>query len=165
MSFFGCCLFISAHFKILREIINDIELSEFVRHHQEIFDLASNFKEVFKPVIFVHYLLNIVLLCVTALESVIIEDLGKKIIAVSSTFLGVVGLFVFCYGGQIVFNTSESICDDLNIFTKDYIIVLIRSQKPVKLKVAFFDPTLLTCRFYLDHTLSLIAVLKHVVKS
>ena len=157
-------MYITAHLKILREIIHEVELKEFVKNHQEVLKLLTKFKRIFKPVIFVHYVLISMFLVVIASQIVIIIEVELRMIAISSVMISIATLLIFSYGGQMIMQSSASVCQEFYKIDRDCLIVIMRIQKPLSLKVGFFEPNLSSCRSYLEYTFSLVALLKHLTK-
>jgi len=157
-------LYISAHFKILREIIQDSEVKEFVTYHQQVLSITEKFRQIFKLEIFVVYSLLVLILCVTVFEVVMIDEIGQKFTAFASVLIAVIGLFIYSYCGQLVADSSTAVCDEFYKIDKNWLIVIMRTKKAVSLKVGFIDPCMMTFIRYLDHTFSLMAVVSHLTK-
>lgn len=157
-------MYITAHLKVLRQIIHEVELREFIKYHKEVLILLTKFKKIFKPVIFVHYLFISMFLVVIASHIVIIVEIELRIVAIQSVTIAIITLLIFSYGGQMIMQSSTSICQELYKIDREYLIVIMRTQKPLSLKVGFFEPSLSSCRTYLELTFSLVVLLKHLTK-
>ena len=157
-------MYISAHFKILRKFIQDSEVKEFVTYHQQVLNITEKFRKFFKLEILVLYSLLVLLLCVTIFEVVTIDEIGQKVSAFGNVLISVVVLFMYSYCGQLVADSSIAVCDEFYKINKNSIIIIMRTTKPVSLKVGFIDPCMMTFIRYLNHTFSLMAVISHMTK-
>lgn len=157
-------MYITAHLNVLREVIHEVELRKFIKYHKEVLNLLTKFKKIYKPVIFVHYLLISIFLVVVASQIVIIVEIKLRMVVIQSVTIAIVTLLIFSYGGQMIMQSSTSICQELYKIDRDYLVVIMRTQKPLSLKVGIFEPSLSSWGTYLEFTFSLVVVLKHLTK-
>lgn len=157
--FFGLCINISANFEDLRNSF-DGDTKKFKERHQAILETAKSVKELYTAVILVQFFMSSTLLCVLGFQLIAQRVLLKKMIATSFGISIIIELFVYCYGGQLLSDTSSEAADLLYDNDKDLVIVIARAQKAAKVKVGFFDVSLPTFSAVMSSTASLITLLK-----
>jgi hypothetical protein len=159
-SFFYCsCSNLSAHFEILSESY-DGDKKKFIEKHQTILSLTEELNDIFKPVVFIQFLISSTLLCVLGFQLVMLQGIKERIVVVTFAMAVIIQLFIYAYGGQIV-DTSESVADDLYHSDRDLVAIIARSQKTAKISSGFFTANLKTFADILTSAHSLIAVLKY----
>lgn len=145
-------------------MVHETDLKTFVALHQEVLDLTQKFMKLFRPMMLFHYMLIFFFICMTAFEVVIFEETGQKIVAFSCSIVAFTSLLLYSYSGQVVMESSVAISSELYEINKDFLFVIMRTQKPVKLNFRIFDPNLFTCKNFIDYLFSLIACLKYLKK-
>ena len=94
---------ISAHFIILRDIILETELKEFVKYHQKIIGVTKKVSKLYKPIIFTEFVLVTTILCVSGLQIIMSNDFSKFFVALFLNLAAVVDVVIFAFGAQKVF--------------------------------------------------------------
>lgn len=113
---------------------------------------------------FSHYAATLLYICVAAFEVVTIQETGQKVVAALNSIIAACALAIYSYGGQIVLDSSISMCNELYEIDKNNIFVIAMSQRSVKLTVGFFNPNMLTCRLFLVYTMRLISLFRYLAK-
>lgn len=158
--FFGLCINICAHFKILRSEIEFLELTEFVSYHRKVIDLSRRVNQLFKLVIFTAYLLMSILLCVTAFYVVTATNFLEKIPTIMHGLGGLIDLFIYSYGGQSIMDCAMEVCDDSFQSNKAYWFVLQKTQEELEIKSWIFHASLPTFCLIMNQTNALITLLQ-----
>ncbi|XP_043285618.1 uncharacterized protein [Venturia canescens] len=116
-------------------------LTECIRHHVQIFQLADSVNEVFSNVVFLQFALSSLILCVSAYETSAMKLFSAEFAALMLYLCCMlVQIFVYCfYGGELTLQ-SVDICDAvyrmdqslLSIRTKkSLVMVMMRSLRPI----------------------------------
>ncbi|KAG5680498.1 hypothetical protein PVAND_010005 [Polypedilum vanderplanki] len=162
--FLICCFNIGAHFDILRESINRINLKVFVKRHLYILDLTNELNELYKPIIWVEFLIIGMTLCVIGFVIIAVQEITQKITAIFLAVAVLVDIFIYCYGGQIIMEKSSDICKNCYKIDKDFLIIVGRSQKPVQIKTLLFHASFSTLGDVLRTSWGYISVMKTWIK-
>lgn len=160
VTFFGHCLYLQAHFKILRNTINNTELREFVDNHRQVMNLTLEVRSFYKKLIFMKFILTAVILCVACFQVTSINDFVMKARAFFHVIVASLELLIYSYGGQKVMDSSMSVCDDVYEIDKNYLFIMMRSQMAIKMKSGFFHACLPIYMILIRRTISFITLLK-----
>lgn len=160
--FLGSCLIICAHLDNLRESFdgNFGNKKNFVERHQKILELIDDLNRFFQPIVFVQFFSSSMLLCVLGFQLVMLQNFIKWATAAVFGVTIISELFIFAYGGQLILDTSLSVCDHFYESDKDLIILIRRAHKASKVKMGFYEATLPYFCAILGSAGSLITMLK-----
>lgn len=162
--FFGFCLNLCAHFDILRKSSNEIDKSDFIKYHQKILNLSADLNNLVKPVVLTQFLISSLLLCVIGFQLVMVESVFKKIVALVFGCAIIIQLFVYSFGGQQIMDKSLSVALEIYQLDKDYRLIILRSQRALKIQAGFYHACLPTFRAILSSAASLMTLLKSLVE-
>ena len=90
----------------------------------------------------------------------LISALGSGFIFLCIPIIENLQFFIYCYGGQLVIDSSLQVAENLYEAEKDLMIIIGRSQKSSIIKSWFYKTDLETFRFVLSSTASLITFVK-----
>lgn len=161
--FFGSCINICAHFEILRRIINDIEVKEFVDYHQRVLELSEKINKIFSIVIFEEYLILSVIFCVIGFQVVISEDLIHSIPMMFHGTAALINLLIYSYGGEIIMDHANNVCKDCYRINKDYLIIMMRTKHEYKVQSMMYHASLPTFSLIMGRTMSMITLLESFI--
>lgn len=163
--FFGACISLYAHFDSLAKTF-DGDKKKFILRHMKLLELGSELGDLMRPIIFSNFLISSLLLCVQCFQLVLHDDTVKRIIAASFASSAVIQLFVLCLAGQMLADISSSIAELSDRFyetDRDLVIIMSRSQNPVKITAWFFEVSLPTLSTMINASGSLVTMLKSFV--
>ncbi|CAG9801717.1 unnamed protein product [Chironomus riparius] len=161
--FFGSCINICAHFEILRNIINEINVKEFVDYHQKTLELATKLNKIFGIVIFGEYLILSVIFCVIGFQVVISEDLIHSVPMMFHGTAALINLLIYSYGGEIIMDHANKVCEDCYKINKDYLIVMMRTKHEYKVESMMYHASLPTFSLIMGRTMSMITLLESFI--
>lgn len=161
--FFGSCFNISAHFDILKNSF-DGDKAKFVKYHQEVLDIAKDLDRLAKPAVLAQFLISSMLLCVIGFQIVTLEDFYRKIIVVIFGFAVIIQLFTYALGGQLVMDKAALVADNFYQLDRDLLIIMARTQKPLKIKAGFYETNLPTFSTILSSAASLITLFQSLAE-
>lgn len=161
--FFGSCINICAHFKILRTIINDTEVKEFVDYHQRVLDLAAKVNKIYSPIIFEEYLILSVIFCVIGFQVVISEDLIHSVPMMFHGTAALINLLIYSYGGEVIMDHAKRVCEDCYKIDKDYLIIMMRTKHEYKVESMMYHASLPTFSLIMGRTMSMITLLESFI--
>lgn len=163
-SIFICyCLNLSAHFKILRKIINETELEDFVKYHQQTIKVTKKLTNILKPVILLEFFIVALVLCMSGAIVVLSNDYKKVISSFLLTVAVLNDVSIYAYGGQKILDSASLVTEKLNKLDKNYIIVMTITQKDLKFDVGLFHASMQTLSNTLSRAFSLITLIKSFV--
>lgn len=162
--FFGCCLNICAHFDILRKSFESPDKKKLIKYHQKILKLSNNLNNLVKPVVFTQFLISSLLLCVIGFQLVMIASIFKRVVALVFGLAIIIQLFIYSFGGQQIMDKSFTATSKIYDLDKDYRLVIMRSNKPLKINAGFYHACLPTFRAILSSAASLITLLQSLVE-
>ena len=154
---------ISAHFIILRDIILETELKEFVKYHQKIIGVTKKVSKLYKPIIFTEFVLVTTILCVSGLQIIMSNDFSKFFVALFLNLAAVVDVVIFAFGAQKVLDSALAVCNEVYKADKNYLLIMMITQKELKFDVGLFHASLNTLSIILSRTMSFITLLKSFV--
>lgn len=160
--FFGCALNICAHLDILRLMIHKSEMKEFIEYHRTILNLAKELNEIFKFIMIVEHLLLGVLICTIGFQLAMVQN-SSMLMTIGFGITAIMELFIYSYGGQMIMDKSSEICKELYEVDKNYLFILMRTNREVKIKAGFFHICLPTLTSILNSAGSMMALLKSMV--
>ncbi|CAG9801718.1 unnamed protein product [Chironomus riparius] len=159
-TFFGICMNICAHFEILKIVIHDLEVKEFVEYHQKVLNLAKHINRLFNPIIFGEYLVLSVLFCVLALEAGLSENFFDFIPILFHGIASLLDLMIYSYGGQKIMDCASEICKDCYNVDSNYLIIMLRTKRELKIESMMYHAALPMCSLIMGRTMSLITLMK-----
>lgn len=127
------------------------KLRKLIKRQNEIIDLSKEFLQLSEWIIFGHFLSASLTICYGGLAFILAQDFAAKtryIIYLSCILLE---LWCYCFGASSLEEQSSKMADaayfscwyKANTETRVLInIIIMRSQKPITLKVPFFTPSL-----------------------
>ncbi|CAG9806364.1 unnamed protein product [Chironomus riparius] len=163
LTFFTCCLYICGHFEILRKTVNTRELKKFVDSHREIIEVATKLSKLYWPVVLIQFSMMALIFCIAAIQIIIIPEVSQKITAGTHLIGGTVALFTYSYGSQKVMDSALSVGDDIYQIDKNYLFILMRTQRLLKIKAGFIHACLPTFLMLLSWTVSLVTLIESFV--
>lgn len=158
--FFGLCMNICAHLKIVKLIINEGELKETVIYHNQVLNLVKKFNKIFNLVILGEYTVKSVPLCVVGYLIVMSDDIFIITVCISHGMAGIIELMIFSYGGQKIMDYGEEICDECYEIDKDYLTIMIMTKYKLRVYSLMHDACLPTVTLILNRAMALITMLK-----
>lgn len=158
--FFNACLNVWAHFDLLK-----IELNKrlFIEKHCYLLVLSKKLNKLMKFIIFIQFLMSSLNLCVLGFQFVMLDNIFKRIVTVFFGLAIIIQLFIYAFGGQLIMDKSSTIADDLFDMDKDTLLIIARTQTPIRIKSGFFEANLSTFRNCLSRAGSLITLLQSLV--
>ena len=157
------CISISGYFDILRSLMNDMKIDEFIIYHLEIIDITNRLNSIFMPIIFILYSVGTALIVVLGLIVITADNLLNNIAAVVYAPAALVYFAIYSYGSQKIMDSSEAICDEAYGIDKDYLATIMIAQKKLRLTTPFFEISFETFGFMLSRSWSFIATAKSFV--
>lgn len=133
-----------------------------MERHQELLDLAEELQELYKPVLFVQFLITGLLLCLVTVQIFIAEKLFNYWLVYVIPFTTVVmtQLFLFCYGGQMLNDASSSVGKSFYDLDKDFLIIMTRALQPSKISDWFYTANLPVFAAIVNSAYSYISILQ-----
>ncbi|XP_070500082.1 odorant receptor 82a-like [Chironomus tepperi] len=162
-TFFCLCMNISAHFIVLREIILNTELNDFVKYHQKIIGVTKKVSNLYKPIIFTEFVLVTTILCVSGLQIIKSNDFSKIFVAMFLNLASLVDAAIFAFGAQKVMDSAMAVCTEVYKADKNYLLIIMITQKELKFDVGLFHASLHLLSTILSRTMSFITLLKSFV--
>jgi hypothetical protein len=157
--FFASCMNIAAFCENLRESF-DGDVKKFVQKHLQILELAKALNSLYQPIIFAQLFTNNILLCMIGYQLVIVSDVYALFSNAPFGLAALNQLFLYCYGGQIILTTTESITRNFYQTDKDQLIAIAGTSKGYQIKAVIYNANLPTFRTILGSAQSLITFLK-----
>jgi hypothetical protein len=155
---------IGAHFEQLREEIHEMKMKEFIGHHRDVLALADELKEIFTPIIFVEFLAFSFVFCGVGVSLAITRDFFEHLLLAFYGSAMLVQLFIYCYCGQYIKDRAASLCDEVYGFDQNYVIIIMRAHKGVRLEAPFFRASLEQFSSVLNTTWMLISIIRSSMK-
>ncbi|XP_070065025.1 odorant receptor 22c [Drosophila virilis] len=170
--FFVCsCMYISGVFWIIqqdiRSIFVDLDEAEFftpatnaairtrlvsiIDRHNTIIDLSTDLTRQFTVIVLMHFLSAAFVLCSTILDIMLNTSSFSGLTYICYTIAALTQLFLYCYGGNHVSESSLAVADTLydvawykcDARTRKMILMILRrSQRAKTIAVPFFTPSL-----------------------
>lgn len=163
-SIFICyCLNLSAHFEIFREIINETDLEDFVKYHQQTIKVTKKLTKILQPVILLEFFFVALMLCMSGAIVILSNDYEKVITSFLLTVAVLNDVSIYAYGGQKVLDSASLVTEQLYKMDKNYIIVMMITQKELKFDAGLFHASMKTLSNTLSRTFSLITLIKSIV--
>lgn len=163
-SIFSCyCLNIAAHFEIMKKIINDAETKDFLIYHQTVLDISKKLICLYKPIIFTEFVIMTIVLCFTGFQILMLDDFAKILGAMLHAGAAFVDVSIYSYGAQKVLDSALAVGDEFYKSDKNYILVLLITQKELKFDAGLFHASLHTLTVILSRTMSFITLLKSFI--
>ncbi|XP_034097414.1 odorant receptor 22c [Drosophila albomicans] len=191
--FFLCsCLYISGVFRVLQQDIRQVfadlhdgdsieaftpsinarirlQLGQIVERHNAIIDLCTDLTAQFTVIVLMHFLSAAFVLCSTILDIMLNTSSLSGLTYICYTVAAMTQLFLYCYGGNHVSESSAAVADTLyemewykcDATTRKIILMILRrSQRAKTIAVPFFTPSLPAFSSILSTTGSYITLLK-----
>ncbi|XP_055851541.1 odorant receptor 82a [Episyrphus balteatus] len=181
--FIAFTIHLRSHFKLLQQNIenntflkNDAtinyEICSYVKYHIKLLDLANKICETFKPIIFIHFLITSLQVCVIIYQLVTNLD-NAVILAIYITFLTsiLLQLLIYCFGGEMLKTESLMVGTSIQIsryynlspkYRKMLCLILMRSQKEVIVKAGFYVASLENFMTILKAAMSYITLIQSI---
>lgn len=153
---------ICAHFDVLREMIHECEMKEFIEYHRKILELARELNVIYRVIIMSNHLLLGVLICTLGFTLSMVQD-PEILLTVGFAISAIMELFIYSFGGQMIMDKSMEVCNQFYELDKDYLFIIMRTQIEVKIKAGFFHASLPTLTSILNSAGSMMALLKSLV--
>lgn len=164
-SVFCCyCLNVTAHLDILRDIVENSDLQDFVTYHFKIIKLAQKLNNLFRPIVLNEFIIITIFLCFTGVQIIKCDNLIIILAAFLHCTAGVVDMTVYAYGGQRISDKSVAVCNQMYIISRKYVPVIMMSQKEINFDGLFFKASMETLSVTLGRAVSFITLLKSFVK-
>lgn len=158
---FSClCFNISAHFEILRNIVNDIKIKEFVKYHLKVINITHRLSRLNKQIILVEFTAVSLIICFTGIQILVLDDYEQIMAALFHCFVSITDAGIYAYCGQKVLDSSGAVSNEIYTLKKDYLPIIMMSQKKMKFDSGLFDASFETFSTMLSRTLSFMTVLK-----
>lgn len=97
------------------------------------------------------------------IQIIIIPEIYQKVTASTHLIGGTVALFVYSYGSQKIMDFGLLVGDDIYKIDKNFLFILMRTQKLLKIKSGFIHASLPTFLGLLSWTVSLVTLIKSFV--
>lgn len=137
-----------------------MELEEAVDYHSILLNMSHKLNKLYSFIIFQEFSLLSFLLCLTAFHVVMGNNLFKRGAVFFHGIAALIDLFIYSYGGQKISDCTKEVCDDCYNLHKNYMIIMLRSQKELKIKSMIYHASLPEFTKILNKTISLIAMLQ-----
>jgi hypothetical protein len=165
-SMFSCfCLNISAHFEILQNIVEIYKTNDFVIYHQTVLEVSKKLIYLFKPIIFTEFVIMTIVLCFTGLQITMMKDSGKIIGALLHSGAALADVAIYSYGAQKILDSALVVCDKFYKADRDFILVMLITQKELKFDTGLFHASLHTLTVIISRSMSFITLLKSFIKN
>ncbi|CAG9801188.1 unnamed protein product [Chironomus riparius] len=158
--FFGLCMNVCAHLKIIRQTMNERSLKETVSYHNRIFDLIAKMNKVFSAILFGEYAFLSLLLGVNGFLIVMTNDISIRTACCIHGTTGVIELLIYSYSGQKIIDYGQEICDDCYEIDKNYLIVMLRTKHKLRLYSLMYDACLPTVTLIMNRVMAMITLLR-----
>ncbi|XP_037819570.1 odorant receptor 45a-like [Lucilia sericata] len=123
-----------------------------IKHHCRVIDLAENFNDVFKIIVFLKFTISCIQIAFLAYQFARGRELSAQLFHLSFLISVSLQLILYCGGGQRIKDESTSVAfyiydsfkwHDLSIKTKKLLLMpLMRAQKPCVVTGVFFEADL-----------------------
>ena len=165
-SIYSCfCFNISAHFVILRKIVHDAPTKDFIICHQKVLKIAKKLIKLYKPIIFTEFTIMTLVLCFTGLQIIMLNDFGKIIAAILHAVAAFADVAIYSYGAQKIMDSALVVCDEVYKTDKNYILIMMITQKELKFDAGLFHASLHTLTKIMSRTMSFITLLQSFIKN
>jgi hypothetical protein len=124
------------------------KLKDLIDEHAKLFELGNKLQATLSSMIFIHFVQSSIIICVCVFETIVAEDVIKKILYASYFFVTASQIFSLCFFGQKIIDASSNISQvayDSNWYeSKDvavrqaYLLIILRSQRVQKLTAKGF---------------------------
>ncbi|XP_037941470.1 odorant receptor 24a-like [Teleopsis dalmanni] len=182
--FFSYCLYITALLKCVQLDITSTlaeltdtdknssrceqKLKLIIERHNEISVLTERFSKIMAITTLSHFVSSSMIIGTSVVAILFLTGIGIVLYVVYAICV-TMELFLFCYGGSAVIESSQEVSEeaycshwykrDKNI-QKMVLLLMLRAQRPLVVKVPFFAPSLPAFASILRFTGSLIALVK-----
>ncbi|XP_065358334.1 odorant receptor 24a-like [Calliphora vicina] len=189
--FLGFCFYFATLLKAIQEdlqnILTDIEdnknskhesedkvclaLEDIVERHNEVAELTDKFSLIMVEITLCHFITSSIIIATSVVDLLLFSGYGI-IVYVVYTCAVLTEIFLYCLGGNTVMESSEDLA------TKAYssewythsvkvqkmvLLIMVRAQRTIAIKVPFFAPSLPALTAILRFTGSVIALAKSVI--
>ncbi|XP_018793472.1 PREDICTED: odorant receptor 24a [Bactrocera latifrons] len=146
-------------------------LKMIIVRHNEIIDLVKRFSAVMSGITLGHFVTSSAIIGTCVVDMLLFSDYGVLVYLVHTMAVST-ELFLYCLGGTVVIECSSQLATAVyasNWYThtadvqRMVLLIIIRSQRSLVLKVPFFAPSLPALTSILRFTGSLIALAKSVI--
>jgi hypothetical protein len=158
------CLNIGAHFEVLRENALKIDKKELIKAHQETLDMANELNDLFRPIIFVEFLIVSIVLCGIGFTLVMTTNSLDKLLVFGFGITMLFQLFFYCYSGQYVMDKAALVCIVMYELDQHFQLIIMRAQRRLRIEAPFYHASLEQFTAVLNMTWALISVLKSAME-
>lgn len=159
--FFSSCLYIATYCDILRHHF-DGDKKKFVQYHLSILSMTTSLNNLYKPIVCTQLLTTNILLCMIGFQVVMAQNYNKLFSVGSFGLAALNQLFLYCFGGQVVFDKTASIAMDFYDSDRDLVIIVTNAMNGFKIRSAVYTANLPTFRAILSSAQGLITALKSI---
>lgn len=136
----------------------------FVSYHRKVIALTKKLRNIFRPIIFTQFVIAALILCLTGVQVIVNDDFAKILTALFHAVAVLIDVGIFSYGGQRVMDSAYSVYEDIYRLDRNYIPIMLMSQKKLKFDSGLFEASLDTYSILLSRTMSFTTLLKSMVK-
>lgn len=122
--------------------------------------MTKKINKIYNVSIFLGFLFFSLLLCVTAFQVLVSDDLKQITKAFFHGTAVLIDLLIWSYGGQRIMDCSLEVCDDCYKLDKDYKIIMIMTHRELKIESLKVETSLPTFTLVINRTMSLITLFK-----
>ncbi|XP_073822080.1 odorant receptor 24a [Musca autumnalis] len=184
--FMGFCFYISTLLKALQQDLEDVltilqrklsehdiykSLSHIIRRHNEIANITYKVSAIMEEMTLCHFITSSIIIATSVIDFLLVSGYGS-IVYVVYTCAVLTEIFLYCLGGTAVIESSQELA--LKAYTSNWyghsvkiqkmvLLIIVRSQRQLVVKVPFFTPSLPALTAILRFTGSVIALVKSVI--
>uniref|UniRef100_A0A1I8PVY4 Odorant receptor n=1 Tax=Stomoxys calcitrans TaxID=35570 RepID=A0A1I8PVY4_STOCA len=191
--FLGFCFYISTLLKALQqdlvEILEDIEvksrnqnniseseiccaLSSIIERHNEIASLVERLSSIMVEITLCHFITSSLIIGTSVVDFLLFAGGIGSIVYVVYTCAVLTEIFLYCLGGTAVMESSQELAE--KAYTSNWynhsikiqkivLLIIVRSQRTITVKVPFFAPSLPALTAILRFTGSVVALATSVI--
>ncbi|XP_075152027.1 odorant receptor 24a [Haematobia irritans] len=190
--FLGFCFYLSTLLKALQEdlveILEDVKattkhqdvnesdvcssLARIIERHNEIADLAQKLSSIMVEITLCHFITSSLIIGTSVVDFLLFAGGYGSIVYVVYTCAVLTEIFLYCLGGTAVMESSEELAE--KAYTSEWfsqsvkvqkmvLLIIVRSQRTITVKVPFFTPSLPALTAILRFTGSVVALATSVI--
>jgi hypothetical protein len=162
--FLVCCFNIGAQFENLREQVDEVDKIEIIKRHQEILALSQDLNDIYRRIILVKFTTISIVFCGVGVSMAMASNFIDQLLLLCYGSGMLAQLFFYCYSGQCLKDRAASVCDEVYQVDRDYMLIIMRAQKGVRIEAPFFRATLEQFASILNTTWALISVIRSLMR-
>jgi hypothetical protein len=122
-----------------------VQLKSLIAHHNVLIENVKNFQNIFAPTLFYNFTLGSFFFCFTAFQCSSVESIPSAVLSFGFCIYSLFQIFMQCFFGQMLIDASEELYNEVygcgweNVrdlhARKDLLLILVRSRRPVELRV------------------------------